>query len=95
MNLMNGWHRLALYAVLAASLATYQCTHAEAASPDPTLTPDELGWIACVEQSDYSDSQLELCDARWGEHDMRALKARQHGSLTQPITQHGDDGTDG
>lgn len=79
MNLMNGWHRLGLYAVLAACLASYQCSHA--ASPDPTLTPDEKGWIKCVESSDYTDMELEMCDARWGEHDMREIKARLQGNL--------------
>lgn len=87
-NLMNGWHRLALYAVLACSLAT--CT-LHAASPDPTLTPDELGWIKCVEDSDYTDMELERCDARWGEHDMRELKARMRGNLVPPIHDGDDD----
>lgn len=89
-NWRSLWHRLSLYAALAVLLAS--CQHAKAA--DPTLTPDELGWVACVEQSDYTDTALELCDARWGEHDMRVIKARQAGSLTQPITTE-DDGNDG
>lgn len=30
-------------------------------------------WLKCVRQSDYSDGELQSCDARYGAHDARAL----------------------